>query len=797
VLERRSPNEEEILGIVTGETFEYMGFDNFVADDFFAWAVGAADLLRSLAVRITSAYDLTAIREDLLKELYQELVDPQTRHDLGEFYTPDWLAELTLRKAGFPSTGASLLDPACGSGTFLFIAVRLLREAGLNGEELVEFCANNLAGMDVHPLAVTIAKTNLVLALGDDLRQSRRRFRLPIYMADALTVSRERIDAIPIPVDTEAISRRTGKRKTHDLPPAFWLPADLADRPGVLHEAINALLEFANPAIHESTAHRGFAARLQELGIDERNRWLWYSNLRLMRWLLCEPATDTVWRFVLQNAYQPEMLARRKFAFVIGNPPWLSYRFIRKPDYQERVRELVFRYRLLDKHDWHLFTQIEMATLFFAFCADRYLAEGGTLAFVMPRSVLTGAKQHDQFRCRFVASAERLIDCEKVAPLFNVPSCVVVWKKEGTAHEVRHGVPMLCLEGKLPGKNVNLVEAWRFLSRSETSHVPPAAARPSPYLDCVVNGATIYPRCFWFVRPSQTAVIIDRERPQLETDLEKIERAAKRPWKDIRLSGSVEADFLFVTLLSNDLLPFGKRRFSIVVLPVAWQERTAREGSLIDIEEAVSRGKIGLAEWLRKAEAKWLRHRKSQRGLLECLNWMGKLTSQHPIGVWKVVYNMSGTHICSCVIDANIASWEVEGLSVRGFVADKTTYWYETLDENEAYYLSAVLNSPIVDRTIKPFQTKGAFGASRGRGERDIMRRPFEVLPIPLYDANNEKHRRLAGLGRRCHAKVVNFVENADPQIFEQPIGKLRQQIRRELLPQELAEIDTLVKNIL
>jgi hypothetical protein len=90
-LERRAPNADELSGLITGETFEQMGLDNFVTDDFFAWAKGDADaetLLRSLATRLTASYDLAAINEDLLKGLYQELVDPETRHDLGEFYTP-------------------------------------------------------------------------------------------------------------------------------------------------------------------------------------------------------------------------------------------------------------------------------------------------------------------------------------------------------------------------------------------------------------------------------------------------------------------------------------------------------------------------------------------------------------------------------------------------------------------------------------------------------------------------------------------------------------------------------------
>ena len=172
-----------------------MGPESFVENDFFALVEVEAvtqeanGLLHALTTRLTAPYDLRAIREDLLKELYQELVDPQTRHDLGEFYTPDWLAELTLRNAGFPPRGAkgetaSLLDPSCGSGTFLFTAIRMLREAGMKGKALVDYCTEHLAGIDVHPLAVLIAKANVLLALGDEWHGYRAALRLPVYMAD-------------------------------------------------------------------------------------------------------------------------------------------------------------------------------------------------------------------------------------------------------------------------------------------------------------------------------------------------------------------------------------------------------------------------------------------------------------------------------------------------------------------------------------------------------------------------------------------------------------------------------------
>lgn len=127
-LQHRAPKSDELVGIVTGDTFVRTGFENFIEDDFFTWVTAhqtsrrvhpggsTRDLLHALATRLTASYDLQEIREDLLKELYQELADRQTRHDLGEFYTPDWLAEPTLEKAGFPPPLSPLPLGGEGSG---------------------------------------------------------------------------------------------------------------------------------------------------------------------------------------------------------------------------------------------------------------------------------------------------------------------------------------------------------------------------------------------------------------------------------------------------------------------------------------------------------------------------------------------------------------------------------------------------------------------------------------------------------------------------------------------------------
>ncbi len=659
----------------------------------------------------------------------------------------------------------------------------------------MEYCTDHLAGLDVHPLAVTIAKTNLLLALGDDVRDYPKSVSLPVYMADTLSSAQPslRENVVPVTVDVDAIAARAGKRKVRSLPTVFELPVELADQPELLQESLNVLLRFADPSIGDSEAREALRRGLEELGVHNGGEHVWRSNLTLMRWLLSPPATDSVWRFVLRNAYQPALLARRKFAFVVGNPPWLSYRYIKRADYQQRVRELVFQYKLLGKRQAHLFTQMELATLFFAFCDNRYLADGGAIAFVMPRSILTGAKQHAAFREQYVAAAHSLIDCEQVTPLFNVPTCVIISQKadanqpEAPARD--KAIPMLRLRGQLPSRNAQLVEAKKHWQSAETAYEPLTGQRGSLYWEQVIQGATIVPRCLWFVRPPAIARVIDKRRPQLETDTS-TERQAKAPWKGIRLKGSVEAEFLFATMLSEGMLPFGWRQLSLVVLPLVLDKSGQKQ--LLDISAAIGRARPLLADWLRKAEKVWLRHRKSREDLLDYLDWQKKLTRQHPTGVVKLIYNATGSYLCSCVVDArDVGSLQLHGLPVRGFIAQHKNYWLETQGPEEAHYLCAVLNAPLVDEAIKPHQPRGL------GGERGIERLPFEVLPIPRYNARDKRHRKLAKLSRDCHEKVECIVADADERWRTAPIGRLRTELRQDHLRAELAEIDVLVTDIL
>ena len=133
VLGLQTPQPADLL---SGRPFEQAGVTGVVESDFFDWILAAskgADLVHRIA-RHVGRFRLTEVRADVLKGLYESLIDPEDRHDLGEYYTPDWLAARMCQEAIERPLEQRVLDPACGSGAFLFHTLqRLLAAAETEG----------------------------------------------------------------------------------------------------------------------------------------------------------------------------------------------------------------------------------------------------------------------------------------------------------------------------------------------------------------------------------------------------------------------------------------------------------------------------------------------------------------------------------------------------------------------------------------------------------------------------------------------------------------------------------------
>ena len=136
---------------------------------------------------------------DLLKKLYQQLFPKSVRHDLGEYYTPDWLAEHVLNELGYEGDpDKRLLDPACGSGTFLVMAINRIRQwydenrekCRFDEGELCRKILANVIGFDLNPLAVMAARTNYLIAIRDLIGHVDK-VEIPVYLCDSIMTPSE------------------------------------------------------------------------------------------------------------------------------------------------------------------------------------------------------------------------------------------------------------------------------------------------------------------------------------------------------------------------------------------------------------------------------------------------------------------------------------------------------------------------------------------------------------------------------------------------------------------------------
>jgi len=749
VIVEHLPAQGTELGALTGELFVPLGLPNLVERDFFAWlsvpelAESARRLLRGLSQHL-ALFAIQDIDEDLLKELYEEMVDPREREWLGEFYTPDWLADLTLERAGFDAE-TRMLDPGCGSGTFLFAAIRRLRQSGLRGAELVRRAERNIVGLDIHPLAVTIARVNYVLALRSDIREAREALHIPVFMADTLAAPEAgfgRMVEIAAPVDGLP-------PMAPPLPQRFQLPTEGdPEQTASLAQIVELVDLLSDPDLNADDARTGLDARLDEWGVRSY-REVWHANLRLLRALYTHHR-DTIWGFRLTNAARPHEIAAAPVDLVIGNPPWLTVMEMAGSEYRDRVRGIARTLALVGRGMGNI-AHLDTSTVFAVFCAENFLPEGrGRVAFVFPRSVMAGARQHENFREGRIALWYRpvaAIDLDEVEPLFRIPACVMVFDKVAEAErpDPPWVWPTTTLRGVLPRKNASRVEADERLV--EETAAPTAAGQASPYLPRALSGVDMRPRAFWIAEIDPDARVVDRRQPYLRSDSQAVADAT-RAWQGVSVRGAVEAHYLYATSLSVE--PFRLGRFRLAVLPI--EPDGAGGVRVLEQPQILARGEAGMAAWLGQAEREFRRvlerdDRQFARTVVAYLNTQQKLARQRPRAP-RVVWGKGGTHVRAAVVPTEVQ--EVYDLPVQGFVVDLNQYTVVCESQEEAHYLSAMLNAAVVDREITPHQTRGQFGA------RDIHRRPVEFVPIPLFDAGPQ-HVELARLSMQAHEQAVDI----------------------------------------
>ena len=311
---------------------------------------------------------------------------------------------------------------------------------------------------------------------------------------------------------------------------------------------------------------------------------------------LYDTGRNGIWPFVLRNLMRPLWLSRpeQRADVVIGNPPWIAYRYL-SAEIRPRLRAACQAMNL-----WvggRLATNQDVSALFWARSAERYLRQGGSIAFVLPFAALNRPAFGGLRRGNFGSVQVRIVeawDLARVRPMFGAAgttsSCVVFGRREAVTPlppQVER------FSGTLTRRNATEPEADAELSRHREPWPPVTTLEgASPYRARFKQGATIVPRRFFLVEREPISRFGDNPAaPRVRGRVTSID---KLPWRNVEPPrGPMEIEFLRPLLLGETIAPFRLLAPALAVVPT--------ESAVLDAAAAFDAGHRFLASWLRNA----------------------------------------------------------------------------------------------------------------------------------------------------------------------------------------------------
>jgi hypothetical protein len=767
--------------LVSGARLANIGINGVVERDFFDWVADVpegARFIKDLARRL-ARFDWNQVEHDVMKSLYHSIIDEDVRRRLGEYYTPDWLAQAVVQDCVTDPLSQRVLDPSCGSGTFLFHAIRHYLSAAetddsLTGAKLITELGKHVSGFDVHPVAVTLARVTYLLAIGMDRLRERDQFTVPVYLCDSLRWGQH--DDL---FSHKGLSVRTTLAHEDLLyDPEFTGDTIFSDRlkfpDAVLSDASRfdgLMRELADKAVDDDKSQREtLSATFRDHGVPEDCRAMIGQSFTNMC-KLHDQKLDHIWGYYVRNLARPVWMARpdNRVDVLVGNPPWLSYRGM--TSVQQEAFKAMCDLRKMSAGRSHAPTN-NLAALFVARSIELYLKPGGRFGFVMPGGTLK-LELYQRFRTgQYSSKTEQVTvafdmpwDLDNIKPSFFRQSVGAVFGKRTASAADRREIGRKRIEWSghfADTKTASLAEALPHITHRIVEG--PAAGRQSPYAGRFFEGASVLPQVLFLVHDDPTGPL----GPGAGRRAVRSEPSRHKPWSTTcPLRDVVEEQFVKYLYLGSCLLPFRLLPPREAVIP--W------DGGLVD--DTLLDRYPDLLRWWRKAESEWCEKRRDPKmSLMKRLNYGRNLSRQFPVPRYRVVYPKSAMYCTAAVVPSD---------HFREAVVDQQLYWGEAATLGEARYLAAVLNAPVVTAEVRKMQPRGE------HNPRDLAQYVFK-LPIPAFDPGCAAHQELAELA--AQAESVAAAVDLPPVKFEAQ----RRRIRRALEESGVeGRIDAIVRALL
>ena len=736
-------------------------------DGYLAWIIEVESGRRwaqQLLDRVHS-YEWRRTSGDVLRPLYEGLVEQHDRRDFGEVYTPDWLAEMMVEEVlddqwcdqsvsialavshGQPMPdGIGVLDPTCGSGTFLYHCVKRIL-ASKAAERLPPVQRSDVVcrlvhGIDIHPVAVEFARATLLRAL--PTLPSLGLAGIAIYQGDALMLRQTDENSLFAPENGEILIRSP---RGHEI----RIPREFSDHqgfPGMLPRIVEAAMK-DDPV----PADIGMAMKDVESKIIELHK----SLTKIIK-----EEGNSVWTWYIQNILGPDRLARRKVNRIVANPPWVKLANIQVQDRKRELESAAGKGDQLGDNLWVGGKQaphFDIAQLFICHARSSYLnqPEADPAAWVTKASAIRAGnwknfrKIHEEYISQILDFSSAKVfgggDARRSCVIFEIRKSSL-----GKSAELKAECA-----GPMPEASMSWEEAQSLLDwkKSDRFTETPSDYKPEGWR----QGATITPKVL-------TTVEMSNAGSKPGTRYVKTAKSDKGKWKKVSTkSGEVPANWLLPLLNSGQLLPFLTRESRTVIVPCGVG------GHLLNSQEKAREN-----DFWRELDNLYQEHRglggNTPKYLLAQINYSNKLSRQLPLRSqtgWLVVYPASGDIMrASCI-------------QVGKAVMDSGVYYQKMASHKEARYLMTVLNAPCLEKAFRDARTSG----------RHFHKSPWKNVPIPAWDEENSTHRKLSKWGKKAEKTIKKMNLLVDQKAAS---NRIRKQLAED---GTFEEINKLVQEIL
>jgi len=449
--------------------------------------------------------------------------------------------------------------------------------------------------------------------------------------------------------------------------------------------------------------------------------------------------------YVFDFLFQKDNDLKKKFDLIIGNPPWYTYRDIETVEYQNKVKELAEQLELkpLPKN----LLNLEISTLFFVKANKTFMKERAKIFFVMTKGVITGSHASRFRNFKGFINLKIWTFERKIETLFNINFICLFGQKSKTTKQ--NSIEQIksyhfTIKNELDTieyfKNVELklervellmpylieekagkIYTKKLVTQENLNHLYPL--EESYYKPLFHKGADLNPRNLIFIKFKS----IDNSLTKITPD-KRIFKRAKAPWNKIEFENeTIEKKYIFKVIKSTELVKFCVYNYYHVFLPL---NKTDLNFNYVTLEKF---GKI-FYDKINHLYIKYKKETTKHDSLIENLDRWSKLINQRQLSKIKVVYNNSGAILYSAVIQGD-------------FLITGDLSFYDTNNLEEAFYLSAILNSNLMTKQVDIIKSS-----------RHIFKLPFE-FPIKKFDNNNPSHQKLAELGQKGQIITKQTIE--------------------------------------